>query len=141
MGGIKIADNVSESVKLLKSVSNTLFVSISSFATFWDINVGGEIWEGIWFDNSYDFNIWILSELSDDFINVLSLVLVESVSACGIFTEEFSVGGMGITVSVWKVINNEHWDLSTFFSSFQDWLDKANVVHGIDPSCSSDVLY
>ena len=91
MGGIKITDNVSESVKLLKSVSDSLFVSRSSFATLWDVNVGGKIWEGIWFDNSYDFNIWILSKLSDDFINVLSLVLIESVGACGIFTKELSV--------------------------------------------------
>jgi hypothetical protein len=112
MSSIKVTNNVSKSIKLLKSVSYSIFISCFSLRAFLVTHIGGKVWEGIRFDNSDNRDIWIFGEFSNDLVDILSFVCVKSLRARVVFTSNLAVGGEGGAISIRKIVDYKHWDVS-----------------------------
>jgi hypothetical protein len=100
MSGIEIRYDVAETMELLQGVSNTFFVGGLTLLTFLVVHVGGKIGKGIRLNNGYDRHVRILLELSDNLINILGLVGIQSIRALVVSTGELTIRCTGRAISV-----------------------------------------
>ena len=131
---------MTELSNLLKRICNSCLICLGSLCTFWISHVCGEIWEGVRLDYGHSWHVGVLSEDLNNFVNVLTLVGLETLRAGAIFTQDFSIWSEGIAISVWKVVDDEHRGLSRSFGCFKNWLNSWNLCHRVDPVGSSNMF-
>ena len=123
VSGVEVAGDVPELSYFLKGVGDACLVGLCSLSAFWIAHVGSKIGERIWLNNGHGWDIWIFPKYLNDLIHIQSFIGLETLGTFAIFTKDFTVGCKGIAISVWKVVNDEHWGLTRCLSSLENWFD------------------
>jgi len=145
VSGIEVNVDVALRGKFVDCIRHAVNVRVLCFLAFWNIEVCGQVRERIWFNNSNDGLGSVLGENSNDWVNVLGFVGIQTLGACGICAKDFSIGRSGGTISIGEIIYDEYSQggdscfLLLCLGSIQYSSNVWYPSHGVDPISGRDV--